>query len=72
MGFEAFIVTSINRDGTMMGFDRKIAQSVPFDFRKKILLSGGILLNQIKEIEMFGYKGCIIGKELYEKYIGDA
>lgn len=72
MGFEEFIVTSINRDGTMKGFDRKIAQSVPFEFRKKVLLSGGVLLNEIKEIEMLGYKGCIIGKDLYEKYFGDA
>ncbi|MGC8599988.1 MAG: HisA/HisF-related TIM barrel protein [Nitrososphaeria archaeon] len=72
MGFEEFIVTSINRDGTMKGFDRNIAQSVPFEFRKKVLLSGGVLLNEIKEIEMLGYKGCIIGKDLYEKYFGDA
>jgi len=72
MGFEEFIVTSIKRDGTMKGFDRKIAQSIPFEYRKKILLSGGVLLNEIKEIEMLGYKGCIIGKDLYEKYFGDA
>jgi len=72
MGFEEFIVTSINRDGTMKGFDRKIAQSIPFEYRKKILLSGGVLLNEIKEIEMLGYKGCIVGKDLYEKYFGDA
>jgi Phosphoribosylformimino-5-aminoimidazole carboxamide ribonucleotide (ProFAR) isomerase len=72
LGFEEFIVTSIKRDGTMKGFDRKIAQSIPFEYRKKILLSGGVLLNEIKEIEMLGYKGCIIGKDLYEKYFGDA
>jgi len=72
LGFEEFIVTSINRDGTMKGFDRKIAQSIPFEYRKKILLSGGVLLNEIKEIELLGYKGCIIGKDLYEKYFGDA
>jgi len=72
MGFEEFIVTSIKRDGTMKGFDRKIAQSIPFEYRKKILLSGGVLLNEIKEIEMLGYKGCIVGKDLYEKYFGDA
>jgi len=72
LGFEEFIVTSIKRDGTMKGFDRKIAQSIPFEYRKKILLSGGVLLNEIKEIELHGYKGCIIGKDLYEKYFGDA
>ena len=70
MGFEEFVVTSIKMDGSLRGFDRDLAEKIPYEARRMILLAGGILLKERDEIEKLGYAGCIIGKDIYENLFG--
>ncbi len=71
IGFQEFVVTSIKRDGSLSGFDRTLAEKIPYEARRMTLIAGGVLLREIKEIERLGYSGCIIGKDIYENYFGD-
>ncbi len=70
LGFSKFIVTSIERDGTKEGFDRDLANMIPLEFRQRILIAGGVKLDELKEIERMGFFGAIIGRDFYDKFYG--
>lgn len=69
-GVEAIIYTDIARDGMMQGFNvestRRLAQAV----KTPIIASGGVSslddIRRLKEIEVDGVGGAIIGRALYE------
>ncbi len=67
LGYETFLVTSIKRDGSLMGFDRELALRIPERMRRRTILSGGILLSELQEISDLGYLGCVVGRDIYER-----
>ncbi|MGC8568458.1 MAG: HisA/HisF-related TIM barrel protein [Nitrososphaeria archaeon] len=67
LGYEEFLVTSIERDGSLMGFDRELALRIPESMRRRTILSGGVLLSELQEISNLGYYGCVVGRDIYER-----
>jgi len=75
MGFTEFLLTNVNRDGTMQGPDLDfLEQACSFD-KAHIIASGGISsIDDIKDVKEKNAFGVILGKALYENKIciGDA
>lgn len=70
-GFSEFLVTDINRDGTMRGPDLEfLAKACAVD-GANIIASGGIsCLEDVRQVGKANASGVILGKALYEGKVG--
>lgn len=65
IGFQLFLVTNINRDGTLSGPDFKTYSEL--SHKARILASGGVgTLDDIKKLSRMGLDSVVIGKAFYE------
>ena len=70
MGFSEFLLTSVNRDGTMQGPDLESLRTVCSLENANVIASGGISsLDDIKNVKDVNPYGVILGKALYENKI---
>ncbi len=70
MGFSEFLLTSVNRDGTMEGPDLESLRTVCSLQNTNVIASGGISsLDDIKNVKDVNPYGVILGKALYENKI---
>jgi len=70
MGFSEFLLTSVNRDGTMQGPDLESLRAVCSLENANVIASGGISsLDDIKNVKDVNPYGVILGKALYENKI---
>ena len=67
-GAKYFIVTDVDRDGTMQGANEELLGNLQKEFpTARIVASGGVRnLADIKSLEQKGVKDSIVGKALYE------
>jgi phosphoribosylformimino-5-aminoimidazole carboxamide ribonucleotide (ProFAR) isomerase len=66
MGFEWFLVTDANRDGTMEGPNIETYSQISSE--ASIIASGGVRrLEDLRQLKETGVKAVVIGKALYEK-----
>ena len=67
-GAKYFIVTDVDRDGTMQGANEDLLRSLQDQFpTARIVASGGVRnLDDIKNLEKHGVVDSIVGKALYE------
>ena len=67
-GAKYFIVTDVDRDGTMQGANEALLSSLQDQFpTARIVASGGVRnLEDIKNLEKYGVVDSIVGKALYE------
>ena len=70
MGFTEFLLTNVNRDGTMQGPDLEfLEQACSFD-KANVIASGGISdIDDVKDVKEKNASGVILGKALYENKI---
>jgi phosphoribosylformimino-5-aminoimidazole carboxamide ribotide isomerase len=70
-GIRKIICTDTSKDGLMQGPALKLYSQLKFRFSEAyIIASGGISSpGDIKELEIIGIDGVIIGKAIYERYI---
>ncbi|MEO9362304.1 MAG: 1-(5-phosphoribosyl)-5-[(5-phosphoribosylamino)methylideneamino]imidazole-4-carboxamide isomerase [Nitrososphaera sp.] len=68
MGVEDFLLTSIERDGTLQGPDvQTLAGAVAFSEKAKIIASGGISsLEDVLRVKSAGCAAVILGKAMYD------
>jgi len=67
LGFSEFLLTSVDRDGTMKGPDLDSLKEACNIRNAKIIASGGISnLQDIKDVKNCGAAGVILGKALYD------
>lgn len=68
MGVEDFLLTSIERDGTLAGPDvETLAQAAAVDRRAKIIASGGIsAVSDAVRVKSAGCAAVILGKAMYD------
>ena len=70
MGFTEFLLTNVNRDGTMEGPDLNFLQQSCDLSNTNIIASGGISnLDDIKNVKEKNAFGVILGKALYEEKV---
>ena len=70
LGFSEFLLTSVERDGTLQGPDLASLSRACTIKNAKIIASGGISnLNDVINVKKCGSFGVILGKALYEKKI---
>ena len=70
LGFTEFLLTNVNRDGTMEGPDLKFLEQACNLSKTNIIASGGISnLDDVKDVKEKNAFGVILGKALYEKKI---
>ena len=70
MGFTEFLLTNVNRDGTMEGPDLNFLQQSCDLSNTNIIASGGISnLDDIKKVKEKNAFGVILGKALYEEKV---
>lgn len=68
LGANIFLMTSVERDGTLIGPDYHTLRNVLNTSPVKIIASGGISsLNDLVHLKEIGVYGAIIGKALYEE-----
>ena len=68
LGFSEFLLTSVERDGTLQGPDLESLTKACTVKNAKIIASGGISnLQDILNVKKCGSFGVILGKALYEK-----
>ena len=68
LGFSEFLLTSVERDGTLQGPDLESLSKACSIKNTKIIASGGISnLKDILSVKKCGSFGIILGKALYEK-----
>ena len=67
-GAKYFIVTDVDRDGTMQGANEDLLGNLQKEFpTARIVASGGVRnLEDIKSLEAKGVMDSIVGKALYE------
>lgn len=67
-GAKYFIVTDVDRDGTMQGANEDLLGDLQKEFpAARIVASGGVRnLEDIKSLEAKGVMDSIVGKALYE------
>jgi len=66
-GFELFLVTSVEKDGTIGGLDTGVLSSIPSEYRSRVIYSGGV--SSRRDLEMLaerGFKGAVVGRAYYE------
>ncbi|MEO9296257.1 MAG: 1-(5-phosphoribosyl)-5-[(5-phosphoribosylamino)methylideneamino]imidazole-4-carboxamide isomerase [Nitrososphaera sp.] len=68
MGIEDFLLTSIERDGTLEGPDvATLARAVAFNDRARIIASGGIAsIEDVIRVKSVGCAAVILGKAMYD------
>jgi phosphoribosylformimino-5-aminoimidazole carboxamide ribotide isomerase len=70
LGFSEFLLTSVDRDGTMQGPDLTSLKMACKIKNTKIIASGGISsLNDTIDVKNCGVYGVILGKALYDRKI---
>ena len=70
MGFSDFLLTSVSRDGTMLGPDLEFLQQACFLENANVIASGGISnIDDVKRVKEINAFGVILGKALYENQI---
>jgi len=70
MGFTEFLLTSVNRDGTMEGPDLEFLEQACNLGQTNVIASGGISnVDDIKDVKEKNAFGVILGKALYENKI---
>jgi len=70
LGFSEFLLTSVNRDGTMQGPDLESLQQACSLKNANVIASGGISdIADIKKVKTVNAYGVILGKALYENKI---
>jgi len=70
LGFSEFLLTSINRDGTMQGPDMESIQKACSLENANVIASGGISgIDDVKQLKKLNLYGVILGKALYENKI---
>ena len=70
IGVKNFLLTSVERDGTLAGPDYQTLRNIQEKFRIKFLASGGIRsVHDLLHLKEIGVYGTIMGKALYEKKI---
>lgn len=68
IGVNLFLMTSVERDGTLKGPDYKTLRKINEKFKIKLIASGGIRsVHDILHLGEIGVFGAIIGKALYEE-----
>jgi phosphoribosylformimino-5-aminoimidazole carboxamide ribotide isomerase len=66
IGVKNFLVTSVDRDGTLLGPDLETLNRIS-RIKANIISAGGIKsLNDLESLKKLNIKGAIIGKALYE------
>ena len=70
-GCSRYVVTDVNKDGTLKGPNVELLQEVCAATKKPIIASGGVStlsdLEQLRSLTMIGVEGAIIGKALYAR-----
>jgi len=70
IGFSEFLLTNINRDGTLQGPDLEFLKKTCDIRGTKIIASGGISnINDVLQVKNCNAYGVILGKALYENKI---
>lgn len=71
MGIEDFLLTSIERDGTLKGPDvATLARSVAFSNKARIIASGGIAsVEDVIRVKSVGCASVILGKAMYDEKV---
>jgi phosphoribosylformimino-5-aminoimidazole carboxamide ribotide isomerase len=70
MGFSEFLLTNVNRDGTLQGPDLEFLRKACSIKYTKIIASGGISnINDVLQVKNYNAYGVILGKALYENKI---
>ena len=70
IGFTEFLLTNVNRDGTLEGPDLKFLEQACKLERTNVIASGGISnIGDIKDVKEKNAFGVILGKALYENKI---
>lgn len=70
IGFEEFLLTSVDRDGTLVGPDIDSLKRACKIKNAKIIASGGISsIKDVKDVKNCGASGVILGKALYDRKI---
>ena len=70
MGFTEFLLTNVNRDGTLEGPDLKFLEQACNLDKTNVIASGGISnINDVKDVKEKNAFGVILGKALYENKI---
>ena len=70
MGFTEFLLTNVNRDGTMQGPDLEFLEQACNLGTINVIASGGISnVDDVKEVKEKNAFGVILGKALYENKI---
>jgi len=70
MGFTEFLLTNVNRDGTMEGPDLEFLEQACNLDQTNVIASGGISnVDDIKDVKEKNAFGVILGKALYENKI---
>ena len=70
MGFSEFLLTNVNRDGTLQGPDLEFLKKTCDVNGTKIIASGGISnINDVLQVKNCNAYGVILGKALYENKI---
>jgi phosphoribosylformimino-5-aminoimidazole carboxamide ribotide isomerase len=67
LGVRQFLITAVERDGTLDGPDLKTYTRVAFRPAIKVMASGGIHnLSDLVELKKTGVSGVVVGKALYD------
>ncbi len=70
MGFTEFLLTNVNRDGTMEGPDLEFLEKTCKLANANVIASGGISnIDDVKDVKEKNAFGVILGKALYENKI---
>ncbi|MDT7888292.1 MAG: HisA/HisF-related TIM barrel protein [Desulfurococcales archaeon] len=66
-GFKLFLVTVVERDGTMSGVDLEVISIIPRVYRPHIIYSGGVSSKKdLDVLRRMGFRGSIVGRSYYE------
>lgn len=69
-GIKNVICTDIDKDGMLAGSSNDLYQEIITSSKINLIASGGVsCLNDLKELELIGCEGAIIGKAIYENRI---
>lgn len=67
IGFKYIILTSVERDGTLLGADFDFVNKAIKEVSARLIFSGGIFsIEEIKKLKEIGVYGAILGKSIYE------
>ena len=68
IGVKKFLLTSVERDGTLVGPDYQTLRRIQGEYRIKVFASGGIRsVHDLLHLKEIGVYGAIMGKALYEE-----